>query len=68
MRKREAKRQQENAQKDSCRFYSGGGRCGLTKEYQLICGKKRCTLYKPRETEVDNAEILSTKERESVHT
>ena len=62
MRRRESKK--GNEQKDSCAFYGGGKRCGiLNAGTPLICGYKRCTLYKPRGTEVDNAEILPAKER-----
>ena len=62
MRRRESKK--GNEQKDSCAFYGGGKRCSiLNAGTPLICGYKRCTLYKPRGTEVDNAEILPAKER-----
>lgn len=62
MRRRESKLQKGNEQKDSCAFYGGGKRCSiLNAGTPLICGYKRCTLYKPRGTEVDNAERISGK-------
>lgn len=45
MRKRTIK---ENGQSRICQFYLGNGRCGITKNYELICAKKRCTLFKER--------------------
>lgn len=62
MRRCKSKEQNENEQKDSCAFYGGGKRCSiLNAGTPLICGYKRCTLYKPRGTEVDNAERISGK-------
>ena len=37
--------QRENNQKQTCKFYIANNRCGITKEYQLICHNKKCTLY-----------------------
>ena len=42
----------ENNQKNSCKFYNGGNRCGILKsDVKMICLYKKCTLYKNKRDE-----------------